>query len=237
MSLVNIATGALLAKDLFGSKKSNRTSGTRKGGSKGLGTFGKIILAVGGAYVANKFIAGYSKSNVEDSAGTNTKDGIAASYAIRLYEAMFGGLFFGLGTDDAEIKAVATLVKADKNNELVIAKYRTLYGNSLNTDLQKDGVFNDYYNIINGTTTPTNTGGTKTRTFSVGATIYGFGGYNVRTINGAFVRSSVNMEEWQIVNWKTETLAGTKGVWVEVKKKGINIVTTYKIISKGLYFK
>lgn len=237
MSLVNIATGALLAKDLFGSKKSNRSSGTKKGGSKGIGTFGKIVLAVGGAYVANKLIANYSKAKTEDQAYDGTKEGYAVAYAQRLSEA-FDWTIFGWGTDVAEVKKIALLVKSQNINTLVVQKYRDLYNRSLNEDLKSEGVYNTYYDIINGTTTETtNTGGTKPRTLSVGATIYGYGGYNVRTIKGAFVRSSVNMEEWQIVSWKTETLAGTNGVWVEVKKKGINIVTTYKIISKGLYFK
>lgn len=239
MNLVSIATGALLAKDLIGSKKSNRSSGTKKGGSKGIGTFGKIVLAVGGAYVANKLIASYSKSSVQDEAGNGTKDGNAAAFALQLYEALNGGfLDLGWGTDEDVIIQVANQVKAQGINDLVIEKYRALYNRSLNNDLTSDGVFITYYNIINGVTpAKNNTGGTSDRQLTKGATIYGRGGYNIRTIYGAVVRMSIAGEAWQIVNWKTETYGGTNGIWVEVKKKDINIVTTYKIFVKGLYFK
>jgi hypothetical protein len=205
----------------------------------------KVLLAIGGAIYAQSIYKKYSKASTEDQAGENTPDGRAVSYAVLLYDAMKGGLF-GWGTDEAEIKRVALLIKSENLHSKVLDKYRTLYNSSLVTDLQADGVYSLYFGIINGaSTTPTPTGTTPpagnktgtTRTIKVNDVLTSYGGWVIRTATGDPVRNSIAGEKWIVVSWKSTTIAGTFGTWVMVKKSvGTPTTQYYWVFINGLYY-
>ena len=143
MSLVNVATGVLLAKDLLGSK-GTKAKGT-KAKSSGTGTFGKIAIAVGGAIAVNWVYQKYLKTSLTDSAGDGTKQGKVSDYAQRLYDAFFpsGQSYIWDGTDESKVIQVASEVRVNNLHAETVAAYRTLFNRSLVDDLRSEGVYDD----------------------------------------------------------------------------------------------
>jgi hypothetical protein len=164
-------------------------------------------------------------------------------YKVPTWIPILGG-YFADGTNEKEVELIAKEVGLVKGYAKLSEAYKVLFGDDLQASLLEDGVlqiFNTAYQNASGSTAPRPTPNTNVpsgeRQLTKGATIYAYAGWRLRTINGAIVRNTTAGEEFQIVSWKTETIAGTTGIWVEVKKKGITNITTYKIFLKGLYFK
>lgn len=165
-------------------------------------------------------------------------------YKVPEWIPILGG-YFDDGTNENEVKQIAKEVGLVKGYAKLSEAYKVLFGDDLQQALIADDVLNDFnvaYQGTAGTATPKATPNTTTPTngtrgLTVGAKIYSYGGWIVSNINNTPIRNSVLGEAWQIVDWKTETIRNTSGIWVQVKKKDINQVTVYKIFSKGLYFK
>lgn len=147
---------------------------------------GKKIQLVLLAVTVYFFIDSLIKKQQKQTTLDNAPDNAASSFAIRLHDALVpSGLdwlnsWLGDGSNEAEITQVAAEMKPLQNFAAVAAKYRTLYGTDLATDLEKDGV----YQIFQAAYKSTGSSTTTVKGFVVGQQLkYTASNWNIRAYN------------------------------------------------------
>ncbi len=237
--IISIFLAVLLGfKDLFSSKKTGKTDETLK----------NIVVGVVVYFLLNRFLDKQAKADLL----ANSANDPNATFAIRLHNALVpSGInwinnIFGDSTDETEITAVAVEMSRLKNFTVVATKYQTIYGSDLATDLEKDGVyalFNQSY--VTGSNGGGSTGGggvSNPLYIKKGDTVYSKGGYNLRSSNSPYGAETTTIagQDWLVNRLFSATIAGTKGVWVEIqqpKNRYWIIPSKYVIISTALYKK